>query len=73
MPLLTDSVISEGSSVQNQQMRSLFEQVESVMKNIRLKNGDFLYFSDKNSRIKISPYRMTMEMRFPNGIAQTGN
>ncbi len=62
-----------GTSSQNEQMRSLFEQVEKAMKNIRLKDGDFLYFSDEHSRIKISPYRMTMEMRFPDGMEQTAH
>ncbi len=60
-----------GNSQQNERMRSMFEQVENAMKEIHLKEDDFFYFSDENYRIKISPYRMTMEMRFPDGIGQT--
>ena len=62
-----------GNSLQNERMRTMFEQVESAMKDINLKEGDFLYFSDENYRIKISPYRMTMEMRFPDGIPHIEN
>ncbi len=73
MQTLPENSIRFGTASQNEQMRSLFEQVEIAMKNIRLKDGDFLYFSDDHRRIKISPYRMTMEMRFPDGLEQAAN
>ncbi len=73
MQPLPANFTSIGTSIQNEQMRSLFKQVETAMKSIQLNGGDFLYFSDKNYRIKISPYRMTMEMRFPDGIARAEN
>ena len=73
MQNLPENVTSLGDSKQNERMRSIFEQVENAMKDIHLNDGDFLYFSDEHYRLKISSYRLTMEMRFPDGIKQTGN
>ncbi len=52
----------------DQRMQLIFQQVKDTMKDINLKDGDFLYFSDEHHRVNISPYRMTMEIRFPKGI-----
>ncbi len=48
----------------------LFQQVEDAMKAMQLKEGDMLSFSDEHRRMHVSPYRMTLEIRFPEGIEQ---
>ena len=54
----------------DEQAQILFKQIVKTMKNINLKDGDFLSFTDEHKRVNISPYRVTLEMRFPNGIDQ---
>jgi len=62
-----------GEFMPDKHMLQIFKQVEEAMKNINLKDGDFLSFSDEHHRINISSYRLTMEIRFPEGIEQTGH
>lgn len=64
----SNPLTNPGDLIHDQQMQLIFQQVKDTMKDIDLKDGDFLYFSDEHHRVKISPYRMTMEIRFPNGI-----
>ena len=56
------------NSMHDQHMQQIFQQVKNAMKDINLQEGDFIYFSDEHHRVNISPYRMTMEIRFPKGI-----
>lgn len=68
MHIESNYITTHGDSIHDQHMQQIFQQVKDTMKDINLKDGDFLYFSDEHHRVKISPYRMTMEIRFPNGI-----
>ncbi len=54
----------------NKNMLYLFDQVEQAIKNLNLNEGDFFSFSDENRRVNVSPYRLTMEIRFPHGLAK---
>ncbi len=41
--------------------------MDAIM-NIKLKDDDIIYVTDENYHVRVSPYRLTMEIRFPEGI-----
>gem|GEM_PF-2677484 len=51
----------------------LFKHIKDAVKDIDLKEGDILSFSDEHHRLRVSPYRLTMEIRFPEGINNTAD
>lgn len=66
-------MVPKGGLMQDQHMQLIFNQVRKALKEIDLKDGEFLSFSDEHRRMNISPYRMTLEMRFPQGIENDDN
>lgn len=54
----------------NQNLQYIFEQAEQAIRNLNLNEGDFFSFSDENHRVNVSPYRLTMEIRYPHGLAK---
>jgi len=46
--------------------------MDAVM-DIKLKDDDIIYVSDENYHVRVSPYRLTMEIRFPEGIKNNKN
>ena len=70
MQLTSNATDIKGGFMPDQNVQFLFQQIEDAMKLINLKAGDFVSFSDEHRRMHISPYRMTLEIRFPDGIDQ---
>ena len=64
------NLTQKGEFMQEQYTQMLFAQVKEAIKNFKLKEGDFITFSDENHQLRVSPYRMTMEIRFPENSEQ---
>ncbi|APF19750.1 hypothetical protein [Caldithrix abyssi] len=54
--------------MEKRELEMLVENVKEVLKKLKLNDGDIFYHTDENFRVNVSPYRMTMELRFPEGI-----
>ena len=54
--------------MQDKSLEFFVKNVKDAVKNFKLKDGDILSFADENYRLRVSPYRLTMEIRFPEGI-----
>ena len=57
-----------GGIMSEKHIQHLLKHVKDAVKDIDLKEGDILSFSDEHYRLRVSPYRITMEIRFPEGI-----
>ncbi len=49
-------------------LESIIENIKKTVKEFNLKDGDMLSVTDEHHRVHVSPYRVTMEIRFPEGI-----
>ncbi len=54
--------------MENRELEMIIKNVKEVLKKLNLQDGDILFHADENYRVNVSPYRMTMELRFPEGI-----
>ena len=70
MQVANTDIIENTVPTSNKHLQFIFEQVEQAIKNLNLNEGDFFSFSDENRRVNVSPYRLTMEIRFPQGLAK---
>ncbi len=58
----------KGGAMEKRELEMIVENVKEVLKKLNLRDGDILFHTDENYRVNISPYRMTMELRFPEGL-----
>ena len=58
----------KGGAMEKRELELIVENVKEVLKKLNLRDGDILFHADENYRVNISPYRMTMELRFPEGL-----
>ena len=70
MQVTGTDIIDNAVLTPNKNMLYIFDQVEQAIKDLNLNEGDFFSFSDENRRVNVSPYRLTMEIRFPHGLAK---
>ena len=49
-------------------LENLMSNIQDAVKNMRIKDGDIYTLSDEHYHLRVSPYRITMEIRFPEGI-----
>ncbi len=54
--------------MENRELELMIKNVKEILKKLDLRDGDILFHTDENHRVNISPYRLTMELRFPEGI-----
>ena len=54
--------------MKDQDLKSLIRNVKETLKKMNLQDGDMVFQTNENYRVHVSPYRMTMELRFPEGI-----
>ncbi len=54
--------------MEKKELEIMIENIKNVLKKLNLRDGEILFHSDENFRVNVSPYRMTMELRFPEGI-----
>jgi len=57
----------------DENLRGLVHKTMDAVMNIELKDDDIIYVSDENYHVRVSPYRLTMEIRFPEGIQNNNN
>ena len=49
-------------------IEGIISKVKSYLQEMDVQDGDIFSHSDENHRFHFSPYRLTMEIRFPEGI-----
>jgi hypothetical protein len=49
-------------------LEQIIQNIRESIRDLNLQEGDFITSSDENHRISVSPYRITMEIRFPDGM-----
>ena len=49
-------------------LESIIKNLRDTIKELNIQDGEILNLSDENHRVMVSPYRLTLELRFPNGI-----
>lgn len=54
--------------MKDRELEILIKNIKESLKKLNLQDGDILSHADENYRVHVSPYRMTMELRFPEGI-----
>jgi len=62
------STYLEGQELQQRNLDRIIQNIRESIKDLNIQDGDFLTSTDENHRISISPYRITMEIRFPEGM-----
>jgi hypothetical protein len=50
----------------------LVRNIQEELKKLNLQDGEIISQVNEHYRLNISPYRMTMELRFPEGIQNLG-
>lgn len=54
--------------MQDKYLELMIENIKDALKNIPIRDGDILAHADEHHRLHISPYRLNLEIRFPEGI-----
>ncbi|MBD3224462.1 MAG: hypothetical protein GF313_07020 [Caldithrix sp.] len=49
-------------------IETIIENLKKTVKDFKMKDGDMFSITDEHHRVHVSPYRITMEIRFPEGI-----
>ena len=52
-------------------IETLIRSIRQQLRDVKLKDGEIISHTEENVRLHFSPYRMTMEIRFPEGIANS--
>ncbi len=52
----------------NSNIEIMLKRIKETIKDFNLKDGDIVTSFDEFHNIRVSPYRVTMEIRFPDGI-----
>ena len=58
----------KGGAMEKRELEMIVENVKEILKKLKLREGEILFHADENYRVNVSPYRITMELRFPEGI-----
>jgi len=58
----------EEELMQQKHMERIIQNIKDTIKDFNLQDGDIFTLSDENHRVSVSPYRVTMEIRFPDGV-----
>ncbi len=64
----THDIVLKGGIMSEKRLHHLLKSIKDAVKDIDLKEGDIISYVDENYRLRMSPYRLTMEIRFPEGI-----
>ena len=64
----THDIALKGGIMSEKHLHHLLKSIQEAVKDIDLKDGDIISYVDENYRLRVSPYRLTMEIRFPEGI-----
>jgi len=51
-------------------IKSIMDLLRASLSEYKLEEGDVITIMDELHRIRISPYRITLELRFPQGISR---
>ncbi len=54
--------------MKNNELEILVKNIQEELKKLNLQDGEIIAQANEHYRLNISPYRMTMELRFPEGI-----
>ncbi len=54
--------------MKDREIEILIKNIKETLKRMNLEDGDIITRADEDYRVHVSPYRMTMELRFPKGI-----
>lgn len=54
--------------MKNNELEVFIKNIQEELKKLNLQDGEFIAQANEHYRLNISPYRMTMELRFPEGI-----
>jgi hypothetical protein len=60
--------LTEGQNMQQRHLERIIQNIRESIRDLNLQEGDFITSSDENHRISVSHYRITMEIRFPEGM-----
>ncbi len=52
-------------------IENLIQKIRQQLRDVELKDGEIISHTEENVRFHFSPYRLTMEIRFPEGIANS--
>lgn len=58
----------KGYNMQEKDIENIVQNIKETMKTFDLKDGDMFSILDEHHSVRVSPYRLTMELRFPEGI-----
>ncbi|RLD12905.1 hypothetical protein DRI50_08260 [candidate division KSB1 bacterium] len=58
--------------MKNNELEILVKNIQEELKKLNLQDGEIISQVNEHYRLNISPYRMTMELRFPEGIQNLG-
>lgn len=68
-PIIARSVTKiEEELMQQKRMEIIIQNIKDTIKDFNLQDGDIFTLSDEHHRVSVSSYRLTMEIRFPDGI-----
>ncbi len=54
--------------MKHDELEILIKNIQEELKKLNLQDGEIIARANEHYRLNISPYRMTMELRFPEGI-----
>lgn len=63
-PVTNDEVLL----VHQEHLEGIIENLQDTIKELNIQEGEILNLSGENHRVMVSPYRLTLELRFPDGI-----
>ena len=46
----------------------IIKNLRDTIKELNIQDGEIINLSDEHHRVMVSPYRLTMELRFPDGL-----
>ena len=52
-------------------IETLIQNIRQQLRDVKLEDGEIITHTEENVRFHFSPYRLTMEIRFPEGIANS--
>ncbi len=58
--------------MKNNEIEIMIKNIQEELKKLNLRDGEMIAQANEHYRLNISPYRMTMELRFPEGIQNIG-
>jgi len=53
------------------EIETLIKNIREQLRDVQLKDGEIITHTEENVRFHFSPYRLTMEIRFPEGITNS--